>query len=102
MRIKLCEKSTPAQSVWADFEIRKHHSNSNKFIGYCRDVASNVSTHKHTFQRMLSLVFFSTSLRKNTLAREKVPKNALARQKMRLCVIRCVMMRYVALFGQIL
>ncbi len=102
MRIKLCEKSTPVQSVWADFEIRKHHSNSNKFIGYCRTLRA---TSLHTNIRSSGcspLLFFSTSLRKNTLAREKVPKNALARQKMRLCVIRCVMMRYVALFGKIL
>lgn len=67
MRIKLCEKSTTVQSVWADFEIRKHHSNSNKFIGYCRDVARNLSTHKHPFQRMLSLAFFSVQVCEKTL-----------------------------------
>ncbi len=55
--------------------------------GCCRDVARNVSTCKHSFQRMLSLAFFLYEFAKNTLAREKVSKNALARQKMRLSAL---------------
>ena len=96
MRIKLCEKSTPVQSVWADFEIRKHHLNSNKFIGYCRDVARNVSTHKHPFQRMLSLAFFQYefakkhfSTRKSAQKRVCTQKDALVCDTLRYDAIRC-------------